>query len=93
MDTPTRSDDGVYGGICFHDEKLYLTTDGGDLLILSSATGNTLDECSLDGSGGVGTPVVEGNRIFVVTREQAWLIRLPGTNIRRLNNGIISIEN
>jgi outer membrane protein assembly factor BamB len=68
---------GIYAGICFHNEKLYLTTEDGDLMILSSSTGKTLDQCRLD-AGGIGTPIVERNRIFAVSRSSAWLLRLPG---------------
>ena len=74
----TRQLDGsVFGGICFHNEKLYLITEEGRLLVLAASTGKTLAECDLEFSG-VGTPVVDGNRIFVASSSHAFLIRLPG---------------
>jgi outer membrane protein assembly factor BamB len=67
---------GVFAGVCLHGGKLFLADDDGTVRVLSSRTGQIVDECALD-EACVSTPVISGKNIYVVTRHYVWSLRLP----------------
>jgi outer membrane protein assembly factor BamB len=67
----------ITGGITVHDDRLYFTTQEGNLNILSAANGEILSRIDLNGTG-IGTPVVDRDRLFVIAQEHVLAVRSAG---------------